>query len=830
MSSFTRLHGWRRLVLLAAGMMIVGSTALLGACSNGKDGATGATGATGSTGATGPQGPQGPGVTIAIADAKALTATITSVTVPTSGAITPVVKFKLVNELDQPVSGLTAASVYFAIAKLVPAGAQLAAVPPLTTAAPVQNSSQWQSYIYHSVSPAASLATGYTVTGTVPMPQATIERPTATQLVDNGDGSYVYTFAKDISKDPAVSYDATLTHRVGLEIRGVAPANSPVYTFQPSTGATTSIASREIVADSTCQACHTKLSAHGGARTEVQYCVICHNPSSYDPSTGNSIDMKVMFHKLHMGSSLPSVVAGGKYFIVGYQNAVSDYSSIVFPTNDLRTCSTCHDETNAATPDTVGWRQTPGIEVCSTCHDTDNFVTGANHSPAGLGGLTNSDCSTCHGNATTAAKATTLTYKGTLGIADAHVVPETDYGQKFQYQILSVASTGPGQFPVVKFSITDPTNNGAAWKLTDEPLTHCASGQSQTSVGLIFAWSSTDYTNIGFGAPASTGGPMRVTLTCPKAPQTAAVDNGDGTYTVTSATAIPATATGSVGVVLAGRVGHDFVTTSFFSDGVSLREIPVPATATFAPITDAKAVARRNVVDVAGGCNKCHDRLNYHGGSYTATVQTCVACHNPNATDAMARAAYVDPVTKLVSPVSWANPDPIDKRGEQTIDLKVLAHAVHGAPDIAAYLGAIGQPYTPYVVYHRGGAFNWLASTPFPTPAGSGPGGGPTINHCTGCHTAGTYYPPDPLGPALPSATRTDATPTATTAGAAVCSACHVTQTAMEHMTQNGGAFNAAKDPVTGKVMGGSQETCVICHGPGAVADVAVVHQLSSFP
>ncbi len=70
---------------------------------------------------------------------------------------------------------------------------------------------------------------------------------------------------------------------------------------------------------------------HGGSRQGLDLCIMCHQPQNSDPDTGNSLDMKVLTHKIHMGSQLPSVQAGTPYQIVGYQNSVSDWSTEVYP-------------------------------------------------------------------------------------------------------------------------------------------------------------------------------------------------------------------------------------------------------------------------------------------------------------------------------------------------------------------------------------------------------------------------------------------------------------------------------------------------------------------
>ena len=153
-------------------------------------------------------------------------------------------KFRLADQNGLPLKGLPAADIGWVIAQLVPG----------------QNgaSSQWNSYIYGLVTPAACPA-GVAACDSAPQTQATVENGAAGTLVDNGDGSYQYTFKKDITTDPNVVYSATLTHRVGFEIRGLAQANNADYTFQPSTGATTGIFAREIVETSNCDSCHTIL-------------------------------------------------------------------------------------------------------------------------------------------------------------------------------------------------------------------------------------------------------------------------------------------------------------------------------------------------------------------------------------------------------------------------------------------------------------------------------------------------------------------------------------------------------------------------------------------
>ena len=226
------------------------SAALLFCLLAGCSGSTGPAGPAGATGPTGSTGPTGPGAGVAalnVTTATAITGTVTSVTI--GGP--PVVQFKLADQNGAPLKGLPPADLGWVIAQLVPG---------LNGA-----SSQWNSYIYTSVTPSGCPA-GVAACDTTVKTQATVENAAAGTLLDNGDGTYQYTFKTDITKVANVTYSPTLTHRIAFEIRGLAQANNAAYTFQPSTGATTGIFSREIVETSTCDNCHTTLSAHGGAR------------------------------------------------------------------------------------------------------------------------------------------------------------------------------------------------------------------------------------------------------------------------------------------------------------------------------------------------------------------------------------------------------------------------------------------------------------------------------------------------------------------------------------------------------------------------------------
>jgi OmcA/MtrC family decaheme c-type cytochrome len=195
-------------------------------------------------------------------------------------------------------------------------------------------------------------------------------------------GNYTYTFQNAV---PA-TFDKNATTRVFFQATSEnrTYAANAIYDFVPG-GATPSV-ERNIVSTQACNQCHGILAVHGTARRDTKSCVTCHTPQNIDPASGNSLDFKVLIHKVHDGANLPSVKAGTAYFI---GNSAHDFSGVKWP-QDVRNCTYCHQ--GAAQSD--HWKTSPNRAACGSCHDEVNFATGKNH-PGGPQ-TNDSACAACH--------------------------------------------------------------------------------------------------------------------------------------------------------------------------------------------------------------------------------------------------------------------------------------------------------------------------------------------------------------------------------------------------------------------------------------------------
>lgn len=742
-----------------AGLML--ASALLFACdgSTGPAGPAGPAGTAGTPGAPGPSGPPGPstGTALPFDSADNINVEIQSVTVPTGGGAPEVTMF-LSDDLGFGLKGVAANMVGFTIAEL--------------TAGVRGSSSAWQSYITKgSTNP--------------PNVQATTESATAGTFTDNNDGTYTYTFAQDLTAYPAGPvFDATKTHRLGVEIRTDRvldhniPANNAPYDFVPAGGSP--VFTRLLVNNEVCNACHDKLEAHGEARFDVEYCVTCHNPYSIDPDTateewGGTVDMTQMIHKIHYGADL---MFG--YEIIGFGGRPHDFSAVEFP-QDARNCTTCHDESDASIPQTSNWRTKPNRAACGACHDRIDW-DGSENDPnrlhyAGLVFIDDSGCVACHG-----VDAEVL--NGEFRVAEAHRQPDREAGEHFSYNVLSVSNTAVGEFPVIEFSVTDPLNGDTPYDILNDPAwTRCF--DSRLAVGI--AWDTDDYHNNNSGS--TPGLPVSIDPLGGGTCFGASTDVGGGVFSVTSPVAVPANAGGSLAVIIEGHPAVDI-------DG-AVERVAVTSAVTYAAITDAAAMPRRQTVAIEK-CDECHNQLAVHGNNRTDNIEVCVTCHAPNVTDINRRVGTC--ATALGT-------------DDTPVDFKVMIHALHafGKDGVALEVCGFGFPSTPHTF-----DFDY-------------PG---QLNNCEGCHVEDGFYPVDP---AAVLGTTVDANDPATPAddtvispNSAVCSACHSEDLARNHMMQNGGDFAATKDADSNLISSGV-ETCELCHGPGGIADVKVVHHVDEF-
>jgi OmcA/MtrC family decaheme c-type cytochrome len=744
---FRNTNHWVRLAAIA----LLGVT--LAACT-GDDGKDGDPGPVGPVGPIGPPGPGG-GSGLPVDSADLINIEVTSVTVPAGGGA-PVVQLTLTNDLEQGLYGLPAGDIRFVLSQLSPGTAG--------------GSSEWQSYVTRD-------------SGDIENAQANTETATSGTWVDNGDGSYQYTFASALTDYPAgPEFDAVKTHRLGVEIRGQAPISSNgIYNFVPAGG--DPLFERRIVDNDTCFACHDIINFHGGPRTDIDYCVTCHNPSSIDGDTvdqpwGGTVDMKQMIHKIHYGAEL----ANG-YFIIGHGSRKIDFSEVVFP-QDVRNCTTCHEEDDTNTPQASNWREVPNRAACGACHDDIDWDAGGH--PAGLAFADDSLCVDCHGPDSTVSG-------GALRVDVVHQIPTQEAAKNFAYNIVSVSDMAVGMMPTVEFSVTNP-NDGSFYDILNDPeFTTCGGGASRLQVSI--AWNTADYTNTGSGfTPAQPLG-MNA-LTCFGAPGATPVAGSPGVFSLTAPIPLPADAVGTAAVTIDGHPAVDI-------DG-SVARIPVLNVVEYVGIDGAEAVDRREVVDIKN-CDNCHKELSLHGNNRTDNPQVCVVCHNPNATDADKRAA---PCTDTLG------------TDDTPIDFKYMIHALHAS-------GEIGVPYEVC------GYGNSAHEIEFLTPG--------HINNCEGCHTnatrpdgSRTYHPVDPskvLGTTVDAGADV-ASPiddVVISPNTAVCSTCHVSDLAKTHMMQNGGDFDATKAADSTLISSGV-ESCELCHGPGRVADVEEVHGVRDFP
>ena len=705
--------------------------------------------------------------------------------------------------------------------------------------------------------------TAYSPTGTTPGHGAVVEN-------GFGAGDYTYTFPSTTTKDGAVAvaYDATKLNETHVVWIQATRQTDPVFTdnaktfyaanqdyyFVPS-GTGTPL-TREIAATTGCNKCHDRFKPestasgefHGGGRISAPFCAVCHNPGR---TSNPAADASVFVHRIHRGQHLQPANLFHKI-------------AATYP-QDIRNCDACHK--GAAQGAQAQTR--PTLAACGSCHDyvdftgkaatscTDPVTLDAKGLPVPckhVGGVQadNATCSGCHTASNVAAKHLPVAppdpknaWLVTGGnnntnasyLAAAGVVPKG--AAVITYDLKSVeavddAAITPAKRPQITFKLK---KNGADVVFQ----TYAAGTTTEIMPGFVgspsvyFAFAvpqdgiktPTDFNasvsgyikNIWNGTATTTGAG---TLTGPDA---------SGYYTIKlTGVQIPPTA-----IMLTGGVGYTYSLASappltqidlpeypYNTDGKKQGGLSVPAPNVWKVATSY--TARRPIVDNAR-CNNCHGFLGvaptFHAGQRN-DGPTCSFCHTPN------RASS-----------GWS------------AGSKYFVHGIHA-----------GRKREQPFVWHATEAGPGFGEVEFPAP----------LNDCRGCHLPNTYdftaatssaavpnmalttvatgkYNSDPaanptgyysLSPYVVADNVKDygtgfsfasATGTSTEAAASTliispvttaCIACHDSGPAIDHMRANGGRFYSPRSEAL--AAGASKEQCLMCHGPGRVAAVGVVH------
>lgn len=269
----------------------------------------------------------------------------------------------------------------------------------------------------------------------------------------NADGSYSYTFLPPLPQTylaplndtPAFggldgeltgqalldgSYTVGLTFAWDYTVEGTNFRSSGETTANFTIGASSVPTSRAVASTANCNRCHGDLRVHDGLHGDLTVCLLCHTSGAEDANVasvvgttpGESVDARVLFHKLHDGAHLPSVLGIGfdaqgdrvydltprRYVTVDSGGGVHDYSNLRFPAwpnrsiplphaqgynalsavdkkkddalhMGMTSCAACHGDPDGPGPlgapaqGGIAFAQ-PSRRACNGCHDTTDYT------------------------------------------------------------------------------------------------------------------------------------------------------------------------------------------------------------------------------------------------------------------------------------------------------------------------------------------------------------------------------------------------------------------------------------------------------------------------
>ncbi|UCG15345.1 MAG: SMP-30/gluconolactonase/LRE family protein [Phycisphaerales bacterium] len=140
-----------------------------------------------------------------------------------------------------------------------------------------------------------------------------------------------------------------------------------------------------------CNACHGRLAFHGFQRYGVESCLACHTAGTQDGGTYESVDLRIMVHKLHNARNLTNL----PYEMAGH-GGLTDFSHLLISSmpGEAAECHECHVNDDWKTPPVRSNMRT-WMVACTSCHDSAG--TAAHVDATTLAGTFTETCVTCHG-------------------------------------------------------------------------------------------------------------------------------------------------------------------------------------------------------------------------------------------------------------------------------------------------------------------------------------------------------------------------------------------------------------------------------------------------
>ncbi|ABL99416.1 OmcA/MtrC family decaheme c-type cytochrome [Shewanella amazonensis] len=579
--------------ILGAGLL---SLTLVGCGSDGKDGEDGKDGVIG----------------VSIDKTSTLKATFTNASID-AGVLS--VDFTLENANGVAVLGLTKDhDLRFGIAQLAEVTETVGEGDQATEA---NRGYQWQAYINSKKEPnPAWLPEGDADINPSAQYQANVEAANKcdTCLVDHGDGSYSYTFQINIANvtEPLpVVFDANNTQRATLELELPQVTANAHYDWQPASGKTEGIQTRDVVSIETCYTCHQpeSLKLHGGRRIDLENCASCHTATSGDPESGNSVDFTYMIHAIHKGehrmtySPTEEKMVQAPYKVIGYGGGMHDYSKVMYPQGPAADCAACHVEGAGAPANADLFKANLSNTACIACHSE---LPSDTHYKYGAG----TDCMSCHIE-------DGYSRSGAEAHGDVLKAYDTTKGMSVKFSNIGADTNGKFTF---KVQVLDKDGNAVGTEFLD------------TSSRVVMAWDSDkDYPGYYEGSYSN----RRIAL------KEGTYDATDKSYTLTASKInLPADANGKTFELWSalkvcfnnGGYGRpDVVMTDCATDGVrkiEVKDAPLHFVWKDGGVDDAaKAVMRREIID-STKCQGCHNQQVYH---YDNGVN-CQTCHTSDKT------------------------------------------------------------------------------------------------------------------------------------------------------------------------------------------------------